>query len=163
MNVHSNDKWDRRWMSVAMLVASWSKDPRTHVGAVLVRDNRNLATGYNGFPSSTSDDPAIYDNRPEKIKRVVHAEANAIAQAAMLGHATRHATCYSTFPVCCKCAGLLIQAGIRRVVIPEWNEYDPVQHEYLGWGVSQELFKEAGVALDSVAELSSLSQWDPEC
>jgi dCMP deaminase len=145
-----NEKWDQRWMKMALLVASWSKDPRTQVGAVLVRDRRILSTGFNGFPQRTSDDPSIYDNRPEKIKRIVHAEANAVAQAAMFGHSTHGATCYCTFPICCKCAGFLIQAGISRVVIPEWNEFDPVQHEYLDWPLSQDLFAESGVILDSV-------------
>lgn len=146
----STDKWDQRWMSMALLVAAWSKDPRTHVGAVLVRDRRILSTGYNGFPSGTSDDVTIYENRPEKIRRVVHAEANAIAQAAMFGHATQGATCFSTFPICCKCAGLLIQAGIARVVYPEDNSYDHVAHEYLGWDLSIALFESAGVMLDAV-------------
>jgi dCMP deaminase len=147
--VIDNAKWDRRWMSIAMLVSGWSKDPRTHVGAVLVRDRRILSTGYNGFPQRTSDDPDIYARRPEKIARVVHAESNAIAQAAMFGHSTQGATCFATFPVCCHCAGLLLNAGVARVVIPEWTLYDPVQHEYLGWELSQQLFEEAGVILDT--------------
>lgn len=146
----STDKWDQRWMDMAKLVASWSKDPKTKVGAVIVRDRRIVATGYNGFPGRTSDDPTIYENRPEKIKRVVHAEANALAAAAMFGHSTHGATCFVTFPVCCKCAGLLIQAGIARVVYPEDNSYDSVSHEYLGWDTSIELFNEAAVLLDQV-------------
>lgn len=163
MNSLSNDKWDKRWMTMAMLVATWSKDPRTHVGAVLVRDRRILATGYNGFPQRTSDDPDIYDRRPEKIKRVVHAESNAIAQAALFGHATQGATCYATFPVCCHCAGLLLNAGIARVVIPSWTLYDPVQHEYLGWELSLQLFEEAGVILDWVSiEAGQLRPTDQE-
>ncbi len=51
----SNIKWDRRYLEMAELVASWSKDPNAQVGAVIVRDNRVVATGFNGFPAEVED------------------------------------------------------------------------------------------------------------
>jgi dCMP deaminase len=110
-----------------------------------------LTTGYNGFPMGTSDDPALYENRPKKLRRTVHAESNAIAVASYHGISLRGAMLFSTLPICCSCAGLIIQAGIQRVVIPEYPKlYDPIQHEYLGWDESMELFSEVGVTLDTV-------------
>jgi dCMP deaminase len=116
--------WDGRFLQMADLVATWSKDPSTRVGAVIVRPNKTIASvGFNGFPRGTYDTPHLYEDREVKYSRVVHAEVNAIL------HATERldgCTLYSTYPTCDRCAGVVIQAGIRRVV---WPYYPPEQME----------------------------------
>ena len=65
------DRWDMKFMHVADNIATWSKDPSTKVGAVIVGPENDIrATGYNGFPRECDDDPAIYNNRPRKLLRI---------------------------------------------------------------------------------------------
>ena len=106
-----------------------SKDPSTKVGAAIIGPDREIrATGYNGFPRGTCDDPSIYRNRPLKHLRVVHAEANAVAAAARVGVSLKGCMAYVTHPCCAQCAALLIQAGVVRIVTgdvelrPEWAD-----------------------------------------
>jgi len=69
-------KWDSRFMDLARLVASWSKDPSTQVGAVIVdQDKRIVSTGFNGFPRCVNDSPV---DREVKLLRTIHAEENAL-------------------------------------------------------------------------------------
>ena len=71
-------KWDKRFLDLSQLISSWSKDPSTKVGAVVVDDDRRvISLGYNGFPRGVSDDERL-DNRESKYKIVTHAEANAL-------------------------------------------------------------------------------------
>ena len=106
--------WHDRFFEMARMVGSWSKDPSTQVGAVIVRPDRTIASvGYNGFPRGVSDDPTTLDNRPAKYLRTVHAEANAILSAREPLHGC---TLYVTpLHPCANCAGLIIQAGIVSV------------------------------------------------
>lgn len=116
------NKWDCRMLGIASLVATWSKDPSTGVGAVIVDEkNRVVSMGFNGFPRSVRDDDQILNNRDEKLRRTIHAEANAILFA---GRSVEGCTIYVTHPPCAKCAATIIQAGIRRVVSrPPWNSF----------------------------------------
>jgi dCMP deaminase len=110
------DIWHRRFLDLARHVATWSKDPSTQVGAVIVRPDRTVASlAYNGFPRGVDDDPRRYADRPVKYSMVVHAEANAIltAREPLAGY-----TLYSTLMTCNECAKLIIQAGISQVVTP---------------------------------------------
>ena len=111
------DKWDIRFMEVARLVASWSKDPSTKVGVVIVKDRKIISTGYNGFPAGIKDDVRL-TIREEKYPLVVHGEMNAVLQA---GHDACGATMYLYFPFggvpCQNCTKHTITAGIKRVVI----------------------------------------------
>ncbi len=110
--------WDRRFLRIAEEVRTWSKDPGTTVGCVLVKDRRILATGYNGFPANLSDSLPLYQNRDYKLAVVVHAEKNALFNAAKNGANTQSCTAYVTFPPCSQCAAALIQAGVSLVVCP---------------------------------------------
>jgi dCMP deaminase len=78
-----------------------------------------IASGYNGFPSSLSDSLELYQNRDYKLAVTVHAEANAIMNAAKNGAKTHSCTAYVTFPPCSQCAASLIQAGVGTVVCPD--------------------------------------------
>lgn len=113
------DKWDARFVKIAFEVSLWSKDPGTKVGAVLVADRRILATGYNGFPTHISDSLERYSDREVKLSLTVHAEVNAILNAAKNGATTDNSSLYVTFPPCVSCATAVIQAGITRVICPD--------------------------------------------
>lgn len=106
-------KWDTRFIDLAKLVASWSKDPSTQVGAVIVdKDKRIVSTGFNGFPQGVDDEAT---DRDIKLLRTIHAEENALlfARRDVTGM-----TVYVTRPPCARCAAKLIQSGVSRVVYP---------------------------------------------
>lgn len=111
-------KCDRRFIEMAKLVASWSKDPSTKTGAVIVRPDRTVASvGYNGFPKNMSDDPELYADREKKYSRVVHCEINAMIHASQL---IEGCTLYTwPFASCDRCCVQMLQAGITRFVFPE--------------------------------------------
>lgn len=115
----TTSKWDDRFMEMARMVGSWSRDPSTTVGTVIAGpDKIILAVGYNGFPRGCDDDPAIYQDRPRKHLRTTHSEANAVAASSRSGVSLSGATAYVTAPCCAQCAALLIQAGVASVVVP---------------------------------------------
>lgn len=114
----SLSKWDVRFLTIAASVASWSKDPGTCVGSVLVNDRRILATGYNGFPAGLEDTAERYSNRELKLAYTVHAEVNALLNAAKNGAETKGSILYVTFPPCVNCSTCIVQAGVSRVVCP---------------------------------------------
>jgi len=108
--------WDKRFANLAAAVAVWSKDPSTQVGAVITRPDKSVvSTGFNGFPRGCNDDPGLYDHRPTKYARVVHAELNAILTAREPLHGY---TIHVTHFCCNECAKAIIQSGIARVVAP---------------------------------------------
>jgi dCMP deaminase len=120
--------WDSYFIQFAYLAASRSTCIRRKVGAVLVRDRQILATGYNGAPRSTQHcfDVGCYrqqhqipSGQQEERCRGVHAEQNAVAQAAKHGVAVNGATLYCTNAPCVTCTKLLINVGIVRIVYSE--------------------------------------------
>ena len=110
------DKWDNRFIKLAEHVASWSLDPSTKVGAVIVDDKKRIVSvGFNGFPRGVADDDRLYDKK-EKYECIIHAEINALtfAQRSLEG-----CTLYVwPLPPCSRCATQIIQNGIGRVVAP---------------------------------------------
>jgi dCMP deaminase len=112
------NKWDKRFMELAKLVSSWSKDPSTQTGAVIVRPDRTiLAVGYNGFPKGMSDEPHLYANRELKYSRIVHCEMNAVLNSKQ---SVEGCTLYTyPFASCDRCAVHMIQAGIKLAVFPK--------------------------------------------
>ena len=136
-----NDKWDVRFLSMASLVATWSKDPSTKVGAVIVDDQRRIVSlGYNGFPKNICDDKRL-DNREIKYKMVVHAECNALLFAAKdLAGCTIYT--YPFMP-CPTCAGMIIQSGIIRAVSQENNKWRWSEE----FATSRLMFEDAGIDL----------------
>ncbi|MCJ7822732.1 MAG: cytidine/deoxycytidylate deaminase family protein [Armatimonadetes bacterium] len=110
---------------MAQVVARRSTCLRRHVGALLVRDKRILATGYNGAPSNLlhceqagclRDAMGIPSGERQELCRALHAEQNAIIQAALHGVDTRDSALYCTTQPCVTCAKMLINAGVTRVV-----------------------------------------------
>ena len=81
-----SNKWDHRYLEVARVVGTWSKDPSTQIGAVAVGlKGQILAQGYNGFARGVSDDNSRYEDRQTKYKYIVHAEQNLIYNATYNG------------------------------------------------------------------------------
>lgn len=141
MSSQNYDKWDHRFLDLAEFISNWSKDPSTKVGAVITdNENRVVSIGYNGFPKNITDDARL-DNRDTKYKIIVHGEMNAILFA---NKSLEHCTLYTyPFMPCSRCASMIIQTGIQRVVsynnIPErWKEE---------FELSKYLFKESSVEL----------------
>lgn len=122
----SLNKWTHRFMDVAYTVASWSSCLRRHIGAVIVRENRILTTGYNGAPAGITscasknvcirDENSIPSSQQAQICFAVHAEQNAILQAARLDISLEGATLYCTHRPCSLCMKCIINAGIKRVI-----------------------------------------------
>ena len=117
MNILTQSKWDVRFLKLAHEVASWSKDPSTKVGCVLVKDKKVVSLGYNGLPAGVEDSLERLSNREIKYEITVHAEVNAVTTAALHGVSTNGATAYVTFHPCSRCAAVLINAGISTVVV----------------------------------------------
>ena len=136
-------KWDHRFIKVAQEVQSWSKDPSTKCGCVLVKDRRILSTGYNGLPASLSDSLERYQNREFKLAAIIHAEKNALFNAAKNGTNTDSSTAYVTWPPCSQCASALIQAGISKVVCP--NPTTGPERWVENFKLANNLLYEAGV------------------
>lgn len=111
------EKWHIRFLRIAKEVSTFSKDPSTQVGCVLVRDRRIISTGFNGFPRGISDDLNRLIDRDKKYLYTVHAEANSIVTAALHGVSTEGCSAYVTFSPCCQCAAQLINAGIKSVYV----------------------------------------------
>ena len=148
------DKWDHRFMEMARLVASWSScfNEGRAIGAVIVRDKRVITTGYNGAPAGMK----TCKERGECLRRklgipsgtraeicyAIHAEQNAIIQAAKLGISIQDATMYITHQPCSMCARMIANAGIKRAVYEQGYPDDFA----LGF------FEQTGVALERYQE-----------
>lgn len=115
-----NEKWHARFLSLAFFISGWSKDPSTKVGAVIVRPETRtiVSTGYNGLPRGVADTAARLQDREYKMMSTVHAEVNAIMHAARAGMVIEGCVLYCTWPPCNHCAPIIIQSGIKHVIIP---------------------------------------------
>jgi dCMP deaminase len=120
--------WDVYFMRMTELVATRSTCLRRKVGAILVREKRILATGYNGAPHGIAhcydigclrEQLGVPSGERHELCRGIHAEQNAIIQSALFGVSTKGATLYCTTKPCIICAKMLINAGIERMVVAE--------------------------------------------
>lgn len=145
-----NQQWDDRFLEMAKLISTWSKDPSTKCGAVITQDKRIISHGYNGFPKGVDDDPKLYANRERKYRRVIHAEQNAILHAKQ---DLTGCTCYVyPIPPCSTCAALLIQVGIKRIVAPKPSE-ELLERWGAGFVEAACMYADAGVELILVDNL----------
>lgn len=133
--------WDSRFLELARLVSTWSKDPSTQVGAVITRGKFVVSLGFNGHPKGVADTPERLEIRENKYRTIIHAEINAILTAKQ---DLEGCTIYLwPFMPCSQCGAAIVQAGIKRVVAPQadndrWAE---------SFKFTQEIFSEAGVEL----------------
>jgi len=125
-HIDQRPSWDEYFLGIANLVSKRSTCLRRSVGACLVKDRRILATGYNGAPSSIThcsvtgcirEKLKIPSGERHELCRGLHAEQNAFLQAALYGTSLKDSILYSTIQPCIICAKMIINAGIKEVVI----------------------------------------------
>ena len=143
-----SEKWHRRFMELAFMIAGWSKDTSTKTGAIVVGPDREIrATGYNGLVRGVDDDKPERMERPTKYDFFEHAERNAIYNACLTGTSLRGCVLYATHPPCTDCARAIIQSGIKTVVTNELEVRNDISGQT--WrdklDYSRQMFEEAGV------------------
>lgn len=143
-----SNKWHYRFMELAFLISTWSKDPSTKTGAVVVGPDREIrATGYNGLVRGVDDDRQERLERPTKYEFFEHAERNAIYNACLTGTSLKGCTLYATHSPCTDCARAIIQSGIKTVVTNKIviDESTPKNTWRDKLEFSAQMFKEAGI------------------
>lgn len=147
--VDMSEKWDVRFVKLAMHIANWSKDPSTKVGCVVVGEDREIrSTGFNGFPRGIEDDEERLLDREQKYPLICHAEENAIMHAARIGVSLKGSTAYVTWPPCSRCARSLIQSGIKEIIYPTPGEIPERWVE--DFNISNSMISEAGVVVRTI-------------
>ena len=150
----SRPSWDEYFMEITHLVARRSTCLRRQVGAVLVKDKNILATGYNGAPSGVAhcldvgclrERMGIPSGERHELCRGLHAEQNAIIQAAKHGTNIDSSTLYCTTMPCIICSKMIINAGIRRIVFEEGYSDQ----------LAEEMIRESGVEVVRFSEIAA--------
>ena len=145
--MNQRPSWDEYFMEMAELARKRSTCLRRGVGAVIVKDNRVIATGYNGVPKGIRhceetgclrQQLNVPSGKMHELCRGLHAEQNAIIQAACMGSSIEGGTLYCTTQPCVICTKMIINAGIRRVVIKETYPDE----------LAQQMAAEAGLVID---------------
>ncbi len=148
------DKWDKRFMEMAHVIAGWAScyQENRKIGAVIVKNKRIMTTGYNGAPAGVKTcvergeclrrKMNVPSGQRQELCYAVHAEQNAIIQAAKLGVSIDGATLYCTHQPCVMCAKMIVNSGIVRVVYQEGYPDE----------FSLEILKEGGVLLERYTE-----------
>ena len=135
--------WDSYFMKIANAVSERSTCDRALVGCVLVLDKRILTTGFNGSPTGQPHcDEVGHLMVEDHCVRTIHAETNAIIQAALHGVSTKGSTCYVTHFPCMNCAKVLVNAGITRLVYGVSYRKDPISVQFLE-GANVEICEQA--------------------
>jgi dCMP deaminase len=130
-------KWDLRFLQLADHISTWSRDPSTKTGSVIVNDKRHIiSVGYNGFPVGIEDKEEWYNDRETKLKYICHADRNALDNAYS---SVEGCDMYITHSPCMECQKSIIQKRIKRVIF--WT---PTEEWRKKWG-EPELLKYAGI------------------
>jgi dCMP deaminase len=143
-----NHKWDVRFMRLAREISTWSRDPSSKIGAVLVNDDRRiLSTGFNGFPRGIADTEERLNDREKKYPLIVHAELNVLLAALYNGVSVKDSTLYVYgLPICSDCAKSVIQAGVKRVIILDVHD-SPDKWKKVWEELSKPMFEEVGISI----------------
>ena len=136
--------WQDTFIEVAKVISKRSKDPRTKVGAVLVKNNCIIGTGYNGDPRNFKYE--FNWETEEKYDYVIHAEMNAIANACYNGCEVKDSEIYVTLSPCNKCILLLTQFGVKRVYFLE---------KYKDFELTRKIAENAGIILINLGEIKN--------
>ena len=143
-----DDKWKKRFLKLSKEISTWSKDPSTKVGALIISEDKNIiSTGYNGFPRDIEDTEERLNNRELKYKFVLHAEMNCILNALYNGRSVKDCILFvHGLPPCSECTKSIIQAGIKKVITDSkatdnWKE---------SLKLSLEMLKEANVEIEFI-------------
>jgi len=145
-DIETPSEWDRRFLEMAALIGSWSKDRSAKTGCVIVGPDRLVrATGFNGFIRGIDDTVVSRHERPAKYAWTEHAERNAIYNAARVGVSLIDGTCYVNWFPCIDCARAIVQSGVTRLVGLQPDRSDGK------WGndfeIALEMFAEVGLEL----------------
>ena len=149
-------RWDNHFLQVCLVNAAMSKDPSTKVGAVIVGPDREIRScGFNGFPRGILDTAERLNDREQKLRLIVHAETNAILNAARIGVSVKGCTMYLAAtdsrgdiwggPPCVRCTVEAIQAGIVEIVSYPIKTAPSRWHADLAQ--ARELLQECGIRL----------------
>jgi len=114
-------EWDEYFMAIAILIASRSPSERLNVGAIIVKNNRIISSGYNGFPAGTPHVSIVKNNHEQNA---IHAEQNAVSDAAKRGVGINDSTIYVTHFPCIHCAKTIISSGIKKVIYNKEYKHD---------------------------------------
>jgi len=144
-NLLTGAGWGNKYIHLAKEISTWSKDPSTQVGAIVVGcDGQILSQGFNGFPRGIKDSEERLNNRERKYELIVHAEMNAIYNASLNGVSLKDSTLYVYgLPICNECAKGIIQVGIKKVVAMRPEKYNIAWEESIN--NASNLFTEAEV------------------
>lgn len=135
--IYINEDWAYKFLDLAKLVSTWSKDPSTKTGAVIVESkNKLISVGFNGFPKYMPDNPEYYDDRNEKYSRIIHCEMNALLFAGNMESIYEHTLYTYPFISCDRCFVHMVQAGINVFIAPK-----PTADQLTRWGESFERTK----------------------
>jgi dCMP deaminase len=147
--------WDEYFMGIARLTAERSTCLRRKVGAVIVQDRHIVATGYNGAPRGIAhcaerggclrEELGIPSGERHELCRALHAEQNAIIQAATFGNSIEGGTIYITHQPCIICAKMIINAGIRKIIVDQAYPDD----------YAVEILREAGLKIVTMESVSA--------
>jgi dCMP deaminase len=145
--------WDEQFMHDVYWWARRSKDPRTKIGALLVKPESKIpfSFSYNSLARKVDDNVATRWERPEKYEWVVHAEENAVLNCAREGHCSKGSIMYTQGVPCTRCADACIQGGIIEIVVhKQWQSYEKM----FNWDKwidsakrSEQKFQEAGISV----------------
>jgi dCMP deaminase len=158
-NSDGRPSWDQYFMSIAKLASTRSTCLRRKVGAVIVKDKHILSTGYNGAPRGLAhcleigclrEKLNIKSGTRHELCRAIHAEQNAVIQAAVSGVSIEGATMYCTTFPCVLCSKIIINSGIKRIAVMEGYPDE----------LSEEMLNEAGMKVDYMdkSELVSITE-----
>jgi dCMP deaminase len=149
---------DVLFMKHVYLAAERSKDPRTKIGAVLVRDGNVIGTGYNGFARKVLDLPERYNDRETKYSFVVHAEANSVLTCARLGIPTLNSILYTNGIPCQECMKSVIQGGIKEIVVhKQWPNMTHSEKWIKSTAISKLMIEETGIKLRWLDEMLNMN------
>ena len=144
---HLSNKWINNYFGLAKNIASWSKDPSTQCGAVVIgKHGQILSQGYNGFARGVNDTYDRLNDRAQKYKYTIHAEMNCIFNASLSGVSLNNADLYVYgLPVCDNCAKGVVHVGIKRVFMCYPIAVEERQQWVDAYKTSREMFVEANV------------------
>lgn len=135
----SRPSWEEYFAELSLLISMRSPSSRLKVGAVIVKDNRVISSGYNGFPSGCEHRSIVFDGHEQNT---IHAEQNAISDAARRGTAVEGSTIYVTHFPCIHCCKYIISSGVKNVVYLS---------DYKNSELVLDLFRESGVNLRKIS------------
>lgn len=148
--------WDDYFMAMTRLVATRSTCDRLHSGAILVKNNRIIATGYNGAPPGLPHcDDVGHLMEEGHCVRTIHGEHNVLLQAAVLGSTPQDATLYTKYVPCIHCAKYIIACGVKRVVYSKIYRNSAVPEYLRSAGLQVDIYKETDAWLNYLQKMFS--------